>query len=63
VGIKCKIPKIRKTLIGNNLLSLPCLLVRRTNGSELNYSQNYVMILEEYLTIMQQKAMDRDVAK
>jgi hypothetical protein len=63
VGIKCKIPKIQKTLIHNNLLSLLPLFVRRTNGREPNYLHNHVMTSEEYLTIMQQKAMDREVTK
>jgi len=44
---------------------LPHLPARRTNGRKtlVNYSQRHVVTLEKYLRIMQQKAMDREVAK
>jgi hypothetical protein len=37
-----------------DLLSLPHLLVKRTNGRKplIDYSQNHVVTLEEYLKIM-----------
>jgi len=49
----------------DNLLSLPHLLIRRTNGREplMDYFQNHVVTLEEYLKIMRQKAMDREATK
>jgi hypothetical protein len=47
----------------HNLMSLPHLPTRRTNGREplMDYSQSHVITSEEYLRIMRQKAMDRDV--
>jgi hypothetical protein len=44
---------------------LPHLPIRRTNGREPlgDYSQNHVVKLEEYLKIMQKKAMDREAIK
>jgi hypothetical protein len=62
-GNKMYNPKKSKKLTSNNLLSLPCFFVRRTNGREPNYSPTHVMTSEEYLTIMQWKAMDRKVTK
>jgi hypothetical protein len=46
-------------------MSLPHLPSRRTNGRKtvVDYSQNHVVTLEEYLRIMQQKAMDREATK
>jgi hypothetical protein len=40
-------------------------LARRTSGREplVDYSHSHIVILEKYLTIMQQKAMDKEVAK
>jgi hypothetical protein len=48
----------------HGLLSLPH-LPTRTNGRKqlVNYSQNHVVTSEEYLRIMQQKAMDREVVE
>jgi uncharacterized protein YdbL (DUF1318 family) len=44
---------------------LPHLLTRRTNGKEplVDYFQSHVVTSKEYLRIMQQKAMDREVVK
>ncbi len=64
VRIECKIPKTQEALAGINLLSLPHLLARKTSGREplVDYSQSHVVTSEMYLTTMQQKAMDREVA-
>ncbi len=63
--IECKIPKTHEALAGNNLLSLPHLLTRRTSGREslVDYSQSHVVTSEEYLTIMWQEVMNKEVAK
>jgi hypothetical protein len=64
--IKLKISKsstqMALTHVYHGLLSLPDMLVRRTNGKEplANYSQSYVVTSEKYLKIMRQKAMDRE---
>jgi hypothetical protein len=52
-------------LVGTNLLSLPHFPAKRTNGKELlvDDSQSHVVTLEEHLTIVHQKAMDKEVAK
>jgi hypothetical protein len=65
VGKECKIPKTQEALPSSNLLSLPHLPAKRTNGREplVDYSQSHVVILEEYLTIIQQKVLDREVAQ
>ncbi len=65
VGVECKIPKTQEALVSSNLLSLPCLPTRRTSGRKplIDYLQNHGMTLEEYLTIMQRKAMDREVVE
>jgi hypothetical protein len=49
----------------NILLSLPHLLTRRTNVREpsIDYSHNHVVTSKECLIVMQQKAMDREVAE
>jgi hypothetical protein len=49
----------------HGLLSLPHLLTIKTNGRKplVDYSQIHVVILEKYLRIMRQKAMDKEVAK
>jgi hypothetical protein len=46
-------------------MSLPHLPIRRTNGKIplADYFQSHVVILEEYLRIMQQKAMDKEATK
>jgi len=48
----------------HGLLSLPHLLTR-TNGRDLltNYFQSHVVTSKEYLRIMRQKAMDREVVE
>ncbi len=58
-------PETQEALASNNLLSLPCFLARRTNGRYplVDYLQSHVKILEEYWTIMQQKAMDKEVVE
>jgi hypothetical protein len=63
VGVECKIPETQEALAGSNLLSLPCLPTRRISGRKLliDYSHNHVMTSKEFLTIMQQKAIDREV--
>ncbi len=65
VGEKCRILETQEALVGSNLLSLPHLPTRRTSGKEplIAYSQSNVVTSKEYLTIMQQKAMVRDVTK
>jgi hypothetical protein len=65
VEVECRNPKTQEALAGNNLLSLPCLPAIRTNGKKslVDYSQNHVVTSEEYLTIMQLKAMDKEVVK
>ncbi len=48
----------------HDLLSLPH-LPTKTNGKKplVDYFQNHVVTSKEYLKIMQQKAMDREVIK
>jgi hypothetical protein len=57
--------QVASTQGSHSLLSLPHLFVRRTNGREplMDYFQSHVVTLEEYLRIMQQKAMDKEVVK
>jgi hypothetical protein len=47
------------------LLSLLHLCAKRTNGREplINYSQSHVVTSNEYLRIMQQQAMDKEVVE
>jgi hypothetical protein len=49
----------------HSLLSLLHLLTKRTNGREplVDYSQSHVITSNEYLRIMQQKAMDKEVVE
>ncbi len=49
----------------HNLMSLPNLLARGTNGKEplVDYFQNHVVTSKEYLRIMRQKTMDREKTK
>jgi len=54
VGVECKILKIKESLAGNNLLSLPCFLTRKIGAKQplVDYLQSRVMTSETYLTIM-----------
>jgi hypothetical protein len=54
VGVECKILKIKESLAGNNLLSLPCFLTRKIGAKQplVDYLQSHVMTSETYLTIM-----------
>jgi hypothetical protein len=49
----------------HNLMSLPHVLARKTNGREplVDYFQSHVVNSKEYSRIMQQKAMDKEVTK
>jgi hypothetical protein len=64
--VKLKNPKssiqVALTQGCHNLMSLPNLPTRRTNGREplVDYFQNHVVTSKEYLRIMQQKTMDKE---
>ncbi len=49
----------------HNLLSLSHVLTIKTNGKEpsMDYFESDVVILKEYLNIMWQNAMDREIIK
>jgi len=46
-----------------NLLSLPCLLVKKTKGrkSLVDYRQSHIIISKEYANILQNKTMDKEI--
>jgi hypothetical protein len=54
VGVECKILETKESLAGNNLLSLPCFLIRKIGGKEplVNYLQSHVVTSKAYLIIM-----------
>jgi hypothetical protein len=56
---------LTQDLVFSKLLSLPHLLVRKTKGREplMDYSQSFMVTFDEYLRIMRQKAMEKEVAE
>jgi hypothetical protein len=59
------IANLTQDLVFSNLLSLPHLLARKTKGREplMHYSQFHVVTSDEYLQIMRQKVMEKEVVK
>jgi len=55
----------QQVLTNGNLLFLPHLLAKKTHGREplVDYFQSHVVTLKEYLSIMWQKALEKEGAK